>query len=159
MELFVVCCAGTFILPLWIGLKLFSEAQRHRGSLLFMAALFTLKPLLATPMWILLYSSGGSSPTLLSVTLSILPAVVITTALVMAFRNVFANPSVRPKAWALLALDWVRWGCTLMLMLLGLTNSSLAVVFVPLSLLMPSIYAIVAYRLTSNVIELPSYEA
>jgi hypothetical protein len=152
--LFLACCAALIILPLWVGIKLIGEAQRGRDSLYLMAGLFTLKPMLATPLWAALYGIRGR-PSLFTVFLSILPAVLITTALVLIFRKVFAGPH-RSKAWGLLALDWVRWGSTLLMMLSSLTESELALVFMIASLLMPSLYAIVAYRITSKVIEYPA---
>jgi hypothetical protein len=155
--IFLACCGALFILPLWVGLKLIGEAQRARDSLYLMAGLFTLKPLLATPLWFALYGNGGRAPTLLNVCASILPAVLITTALVMVFRKVFANPAMRPKAWILLVMDWARWGSTLLMMLAAPTGTA-AIVLIPASLLMPSVYAVVAYRITSKVIEHPVSE-
>jgi hypothetical protein len=156
MESFVLCCAGVFITPLWIGLKLVGEAQRGRDSLYLMAALFTLKPLLATPLWVALYGSRGV-PTLFNAMLGILPAVVFTTALVILFRPVFAGAQ-RSKAWTLLYLDWARWGSTLLMTLLALDNSMAGIYLLPVSLLMPTVYAIAAYRITSRVIEYPTAE-
>jgi hypothetical protein len=155
--IFLACCAALFILPLWVGIKLIGEAQRGRDSLYLMAGLFTLKPLLATPLWAVLLGFR-SMPSILTVFLSLLPAVLLTTAIVVIFRPVFANKSLRSKAWLLLGLDWVRWGNTLLLSLQTPIASRAALVHAIAGLLLPTVYALVAYKIASSVIEYPVSE-
>jgi hypothetical protein len=154
MGYFYLCCAATFITPLWIGIKLIGQAQRRRDSIVLMAALFTLKPLLATPLWAVLLGFRGT-PSIVTIFLSLLPAVLLTTAIVVIFRPVFANKSLRSKAWRLLALDWVRWGNTLSMSLLTPIESGVALVLAIAGLLLPTVYALVAYKIASSVIEYP----
>jgi hypothetical protein len=135
----VLLCAMPFILPLTIGLAL----VRRAPGVSRLAGWLTLKPLLATPLWLLLgaatFSGNWSRPSL-AYALTALPGVGLTLVLVWVFRSEVRWRGIGPL-WLLLVLDTLRWGSSFLLGLVGAAKINLLLI----SLAMPTVFAISAW--------------
>jgi hypothetical protein len=105
-----------FILPVILGLAIFASYRRDRLSQL--AGLFAFKPVIATPLWAILFAltarllsplAPGREPYPLSPLyfLTLFPGVILTLLIVIAFRQLFMTGS--KLAYSLLVLDVMRW--------------------------------------------------
>ena len=144
---YTACMAPLLLMPAVIGIVLL--AAYGRDPLSRMAAFFTLKPVVASPLWgaILVwtgsYNLNGSDPAFL---LSMLPGAILTLWIVWIFRSLFRGPQSR---WALilLGLDGVRWSNSLFFSwsphpVLGMVSASIAT-------MLPTLYAFVALAVIS----------
>ena len=101
-------------LPALVGvILLLAYLRSARGGddrLVLLAALLTLKPIVATPIWLFILNlSAYPLPSLpLAVLLSLLPGVGLTAVILVLFRPMFMEPGRTPPR-ILLALDCVRW--------------------------------------------------
>jgi hypothetical protein len=134
--------APLLVMPAVIGIVIL--AAYGRDPLSRMAAFFTLKPVVAAPLWgaILIwtrsYNLNETGPAFL---LSMLPGAILTLLIVWKFRSLFRGAQSR-WAWILLGLDGVRWSNSLFLSwsphpVLGMVSVSVATV-------MPTLCALVA---------------
>jgi hypothetical protein len=132
-----------FILPILIGpiiLRVF-----RRDNLRRLAGLFTLKPVLATPLWAAAYLVGDTltGSYWIGYALSMLPALVLTLLIVRSCRQAFATD--RSMALLLLAGDAVRWLNTLAWQVLSedIGFSTLDPYYLA-GLILPNLYALMA---------------
>ena len=139
---YTACMAPLLVMPAVIGIVLL--ATYGRDPLSRMAAFFTLKPAVASPLWgaILIwtrsYNLNESSPAFL---LSMLPGAILTLIIVWKFRSLFRGPQSR-WAWILLGLDGVRWSNSLYFS--SSPHPVLGMVSVGIATMMPTLYALVA---------------
>src|SRR5215475_9008649 len=114
LFLIYLACASVFVIPLILGIILF---RRCKDGLGIMAVWLTLKPLLTTPLWILILGLFNENH-VIAVFASILPGALLSLAAFKAFRPLFGHSQTRWTARRLLILDCVRWLNTLAIMLL-----------------------------------------
>jgi hypothetical protein len=148
--------AGTLIVglvvfgaPLFIGIGLL--VRKNKTAFGWYAALLTLKPLVATPVWYVILAnsleSGGLGILLM------LPGAVLTILLVAACRDAFSHYTTAESARRLLVLDCARWITSGLWALVGVgfgggyNNSWLSVCVCGsalVALVLPTIFAFVA---------------
>jgi hypothetical protein len=130
-----------FTLPVIIGPILLLKFRDELGK---MAAWFTLKPLLATPLWIvslfMIDSSSSLNPKILQ-TLTMLPAILLTLLLVLRFRKVI--PMESKSAAVLIILDALRWLNTYIWLATG-GKPYLQDPFLLAGWILPNLYAVIA---------------
>jgi hypothetical protein len=133
------------ILPFVTGLLMLILLRKDKLSLL--AALFTLKPVIAYPIWwrlaILLTvdpPEGMSAP--ISSFLSILPAILLTAVIVFPFRALFKQEWL---SWVWLGGDVLRWTNTFLLFAFPFSTGAM----LGFGLMFPSIYALLALVIVS----------
>jgi hypothetical protein len=131
-----------FILPLIIGLALVWRTTT--SGLSHLCGWLTLKPLVATPLWLVLVAAtftGNWSRPSLAYGLTAIPGIGLTIMLVWIFR---AEIDWRPSSpiWLLLVLDTLRWGSSF---LLGLHTAEV-ISLILISLAMPTVFALCAWR-------------
>ncbi len=139
-----------FAVPLIIGLILL--IRHGKSPLGRMAGLFTLKPLLATPLWISLFDelSHGHLPAALMALLSVIPAIILTILIVLPCRQAFAVDA--KIAGVLVAGDALRWlNCFFFLLLNEATSPLMLLVSLPIGLILPTGYAIMALILVLQI--------
>jgi len=137
-------CSIPFWLPAGLGLYLWLNRPHALGR---MAALLTLKPILATPLWLAILSAEPQ-PSPLRAGLSALPGLTLTLLIVWACRSVFSGSTAGP-AWSLLGLDGLRWlnSAALALTVSGRysqATGSLACLMAQIGLALPSLFALAA---------------
>lgn len=144
-------------IPLWIpgviGLYLLANRRNELG---LMAGLLTLKPILTTPLWVLIISflqrdGVAAAPIALY---SILPGASLTVMTLVIFRPLFFG-SRSTLARMLILLDCMRWVNSYLLTRIaslpyGYSEAmgSMACVFALLGLIFPTAYAVVALTTT-----------
>ena len=144
---YMVCMAPLLLMPAVIGIVIL--AAYGRDPLSRMAAFFTLKPVVASPLWgaILIWTRSHnlneSDPAFL---LSMLPGAILTLLIVWKFRSLFRGAQSR-WAWTLLGLDGVRWSNSLFLS--SSPHPVLGMVSVGIATAMPTLYALVALAVAS----------
>ena len=157
--------AGQFLnlflysIPFWVpaAIGLYLVAKRPT-DLSLMAGLFTLKPIVTTPIWFAIISSLLSTPNEkleLAHFLSILPGASVTVMIVIVFRRLFSGPR-SGSARVLLVLDCIRWLNSFLIVLPygGNTQSgSLVCIFAFIGLTMPTVFAVIALMISLNRIE------
>ena len=143
---FLPILAPFMIAPLIIGKQLL--ARNSASALPQFAGWLTLKPLITTPIWLLLVGLTFSgdwfkpSPAYL---LTALPGIIGTLIIVASYRSELCWSC--GAEWVLLVLDTVRWGCSL---LWGLSAQSNGLGCALIGLMLPSIYAGVAWILCNT---------
>lgn len=172
MENFVGFLVATlpFWIPVLIGLSL--VVRDSTDGLARMAGLLTLKPILTTPIWYVIWASLdsffsqipalastplGAGLTLLTALVlrrlipalaSILPGASLTLLTAQVFRSRLSGPRAR-DARLLLVLDCVRWLNSFLLVLTVSSDSELASCICSYAALiglgLPTVYAVVAY--------------
>ncbi len=100
-----------FTIPLIAGIVIF---KNHRQDVLSLAGgVFAVKPIIATPLFILILNNLPDSAPESAHYLSLLPAVLLTLAIIFFFRRLFGS---NPAAFSLLIFfDVLRWLNTLIL--------------------------------------------
>ena len=145
---YTACMAPLLLMPAVIGIVLL--AAYGRDPLSRMAASFTLKPVVAAPLWgaILIWTGSfnrnGSDPAFL---LSMLPGGILTLFIVWKFRSLFRGPQPH-WAWILLGLDGVRWSNSLFFS--SSPHPVLGMVSVGVATMMPTLYALVALAVATR---------
>jgi|GEM_PF-1653888 len=139
------------LLPFLAGLLMLFFFRKDKMSLL--AALFTLKPVAAYPIWWWLFSllQNANFPDWLSALespllsfLPLVPAILLTAMIVFAFRTLFKQ---RWLAWLWLGGDILRWLNTFILFAFpgnSETSSSVMLIVFTFGLVFPSFYALLA---------------
>jgi hypothetical protein len=143
-----------FWIPAVIGLYLVAN---RRNELSLMAGLLTLKPILTTPLWLLIISSlqGAAGVHLFLPVLSILPGAGLTALAFVIFRSLFYGPR-STSAMLLIVLDCMRWINSGLLTATGSSYnvfSSSACFFAFVGLIFPTAYAVVALTTTMTTHE------
>lgn len=146
-----------FTIPLIIGIILLVKYFSNRKSghpIHLLAALFTLKPLLATPAWLLITDSLGAG-NMFTLSMSILPGVGLTALIVFAFRSTYFR-LIQQIPRRLLIFDCVRWLNTFLALGIALAGGLPVAAFVSLpmafvGMAIPTIYAIFAYSSTRDL--------
>jgi len=98
-------------IPFWIPAAIGLYLVRHRrNELSLMAGLLTLKPILTTPLWLMILSflDGRAGGEALIPLLSTLPGASLTVLTLAIFRPLFFGSGATP-ARMLIALDCMRW--------------------------------------------------
>ncbi len=142
----MVFAVPALILPLILGIIILFAYRTRLGRLL---AAFSLKPVIATPLWASLIAWAISYPNLAEtnsplITLSLLPGVVLTLIIVLIFKDLYRP--VRGIPYLFLALDLFRWLDTYA-MVRSLYPDGISLLFIALALgaiLLPSAYAVLA---------------
>jgi hypothetical protein len=128
-------------IPFWIpaaaGLWLCINRRNDIGRL---GGLLTLKPLLATPIWLFILATTSHPQT--RFVLSLLPGACLTLLIVVTYRRLLYGPHAK-IVWTWLSLDCIRWlsGC---LIYLPSGDTSMLCLAGSLGLTMPTIFAVVA---------------
>jgi hypothetical protein len=138
-------CAIPFWIPMGIGFYL---VLTRPNRLSLMAGLLTLKPIVATPIWLaILANSFNSVPHRIELAhfLSVLPGASLTLAVVIVFRSLFSGPRAG-IARTLLVLDCARWLNSFFMVLpfSSRGNGVFGVILALLGLTLPTVFAIVA---------------
>jgi len=145
------CTLPFLLVPLAIGAYLLSRSST--SPLTYFMALLTLKPLLATPLWLLLVQLSVD-PTwtdpIPKVGLYSLPGIGLTLLIVWACRARLKGQPAGIIA-ILLVLDTFRWGSTVITQAGYRPPPPTGEILFILSLTMPSIFAIVAWLLSRNL--------
>jgi hypothetical protein len=136
-----------FIVPAIVGFYLLVSSRGN--GLRRMAGWLTLKPIVATPIWIAILDSITSRWDA-SIILTIIPGAGLTLLIMLAFQPLLFGPQRSSTAWWLIKLDCVRWINSFVLLALEPTPSGslLAPVVcgtVVLGLTMPTLFAIVVW--------------
>ena len=140
------------VLPLLVGIYLLIRSTS--SPLNFFLGLMTLKPLIATPLWLYILGSFIFRPsyqtTILDVVRQALPGISLTLLILLICRTKLKGQSIF-LIMALLILDTLRWGSSVLIFTpfflrdgASETNGTSWLSLVSLSLSMPSIFAIVA---------------
>jgi hypothetical protein len=139
LTLVMVFASPAFVLPLILGPIILYYYKDGTGKL---AGWFTLKPLLATPLWVITAVLLGdlNLPLGLIAALSLAPAVLLTLLIVWRFRRSFQVDSRIP--FAFVAADALRWLNTFTLIHFG--STTLNDPFFLLGWILPNAYAIMA---------------
>ena len=136
-----------FWIPAVVGLYL---VVKRPGPLSLMAGLLTLKPIVATPIWVALLQNAYADRLTPAQFLSILPGAGLTLIAFMAFRPLFSGPQAG-NARILLVLDIARWlNSFLMLLPYPQAVGTLACIFAPIGLGLPTLFALVAVTLSTG---------
>lgn len=142
------------IVPLIIGIRILNRAPA--GSFAQMCGLFTLKPILATPLMLSFAGAIGSGmrdlATLPIVLILAAPGIVISLVLLLIYRSA-AWREGRELLFFLLLLDCIRWGSTTLAFALsrapGLAGGMEGVLgFTGIG--MPTVFAIFAWMLAQT---------
>ncbi len=136
-----------FLIPAAVGLYLLISWP---GSLGLMAALLTLKPIVATPIWVAIIQGFSISTDRLQPAhfLSLLPGAGLTLLIVLVFRPLFSGPQAG-SALILVAIDCARWLNSFLLILPYGDNSGgilIRCISALLGLALPTVFAVVALR-------------
>ena len=107
LSLVIIVFGAPLIVPIIIGTILLIRSKKHRFGLL--AAIFTLKPIIAYPVWFFAYNNYYDNRNI-SVTslIAILPGVVLTLIIIYQFRSLFILKTNHWVAWLLLSFDVLR---------------------------------------------------
>lgn len=140
-------------IPFWIpaAIGLYLVANR-RNEFSLMAGLLTLKPILTTPLWLMIISALQGSAVIhaLIPLFSILPGASLTFIAVAIFRRLFFGPMLT-SAMLLIVLDCLRWINSGLLTAVGSSYNaiaSMACIFGLIGLIFPTAYAVVALTTT-----------
>jgi hypothetical protein len=133
--------------------------RENADALTRMAGLLTLKPVFTTPLWwLILYST--TPVTQVATTLSILPGAGLTLLTLYMFRSILFGRGMHRAAWLLIVLDCIRWSNSYIIALSSYDAyqpqrnalvGTLAQFSGIIGLLMPSLFALVAWRMTAKV--------
>ncbi len=126
------------LLPLIVGMIILISSRGDRFGRF--AGLFTLKPLVATPIWAFILSlpPGWESASAIQQVLSLIPGFGLSLIIVLAFRDLFRSATL--FACIFLAVDVIRWLNTY----LWLRNVNHDGGFLLLACVLPSAYALMA---------------
>jgi hypothetical protein len=149
VELYIqVMIIPALIGILLLGKYLLSKSAGRRFDLI--AALLTLKPLVATPIWLMILNELFLSPDFTHawrVALSIVPGAGLTAFIVLVFRSSFTASGIS-RTRLLLMLDCIRWLNSFFLVILfstlALSDFFLPVIMSWLGVLMPTIFTLSA---------------
>ncbi len=142
-------------IPFWIpaAIGLYLVANR-RNDLSLMAGLLTLKPIIATPLWLVIISSlqGSTVGDALIPLGSILPGASLTVLALAIFRPLFFG-SRSTSARMLIVLDCIRWINSCLLTGANFRPykdaiGPLACIFALIGLIFPTAYSVVALTTT-----------
>ncbi len=142
-----------FWIPAAIGLYL---VVHRRNDLSFMAGLLTLKPIITTPLWLVIISSleGSTVGRALTPLCSILPGAGLTVLALAIFRPLFTGSKSTP-ARMLILLDCMRWINSCLLTGTGSllysyydATGPLICIFALIGLIFPTAYSVVALTTT-----------
>lgn len=142
------------VIPALVGIFLLRQYLVSRDAekiFDLIAAILTLKPLVTTPIWLMILNvlSAYDYPMrALYIALSILPGAGFTALIVVIFRSSFLVSGIN-RTRKLLVLDCIRWlNSFFMIVLLstplGLANLFLPILMAQFGLVMPSFYALFA---------------
>jgi len=107
-SLVIIMFGVPLIAPIIIGVILLIRFKKYRFGLL--AAIFTLKPIIAYPIWFFVYSNYYDNRNIfLAASMAILPGVVLTLIIIYKFRSLFNFKINNWAAWLLLSFDTLRW--------------------------------------------------
>lgn len=148
-ELYIqVMTIPTLIGILLLGKYFAFKSASRRFDLI--AALLTIKPLVATPIWLLILNEPFPSADFTHAwraALSIVPGAGLTAFIVLVFRSSFTAPGIN-KPRIILMLDCIRWLNSFFLVILfstlALSDWFLPVIMSWLGVLMPTIFALSA---------------
>ena len=163
-ALFVILCVVTLTLPAIIGIILITRFGKDK--LVRLIALFTLKPIVAYPLWLLIRFNlspirfglmpglpNPSEDILLDVKASLfalIPAVALTLGILLVFWQSFQAKS----AWLFLVGDAIRWLYAFFVSVTIFnypTNPPyLGLLFIIVGSLFPSVYAVVALTFVNS---------
>lgn len=149
-------CSIPFWLPAGLGVYLWLNRPHALGR---MASLLTLKPILATPVWLVILSAEPQ-PSPLRAVLSALPGLALTLLIAWMYRPVLSG-STAGAAWSLLGLDCLRWlnSAALALAASGSYSraaGSLMCLMAQIGLALPSLFALAALAVSVSPGEAPS---
>jgi len=143
-------------IPFWIPAAIGLYLVRHRqNELSLMAGLLTLKPIITTPLWLMIISflQGRAVGEALIPLCSILPGASLTVLALVAFRSQFYGSGATP-ARVLIVLDCMRW-INSSLCLGGIdalpynqATGTLTCIFALIGLIFPTAYSVVALTTT-----------
>ncbi|MCP4595270.1 hypothetical protein [Neptuniibacter sp.] len=154
MVCIVAPAAPSLLIAAIIGFRILSESRNRFAT---MAGLFTLKPIIATPLWAIIAEFNFGRPIHVGVfelehLFPMIPGVGLTILIVIAFWPLFLRYK---SAFVLLGLDIVRWGNSY---LLQRSADQLFLVTIIVGLAMPAVFAVVAHMLVRESAELNSVE-
>jgi len=152
MEILLLLLMPLFVLPLIVGIHLMRTSSPHTP--VQMIAIFTLKPILATPILFSLIAIFGQSLPRSQLPLFVfcaLPGVILTCAILFVYRAALRSAGAGPLLFILLC-DGLRWGSTALgfAFAQGRPTSDLAGIGL-LGVAMPSLFALVALALAKAV--------
>lgn len=149
MALVIIALCGVAVfLPIILGIRLFLRTDDPYFSRF--AGLLTLKPLLATPIWMMIGSATATAPRA-PIVLTLLPGIGLTVLLLIAYKDVLRDETTRQSAIVLLVLDCVRWINSFIMLLSASTPASGLLIFVAIAL--PGVFALVASWIAGNLSE------
>jgi hypothetical protein len=141
-----------YTLPFWVpGLAGVYLCVTRRSRISRLAGLLTLKPILATPIWLAILGSD-LSPAIVKPIASVLPGMGLSLLIVVVYWRLLSDPNAG-AARILLGLDCLRWLNSAALAfssggyLFALTPSVVCI-FAPLGLVLPTVFAVVALTLS-----------
>ena len=147
----LLCFIPILIVPFFAGISILNN--QRKTPLRIMAGILTLKPIVLTPILVMLDSTFYS----LNPGLAMSPAIIVTAVIVFAFRSLFFGYEARRAAWLLLALDTLRWLSTLGLSSVDFLSDPVWLFWlfgIP-SIAMPTVFAVVALIIADQEAECP----
>jgi hypothetical protein len=123
----------------------YSVSRRPAHRLDLLAALLTVKPIVATPIWLAIVFPPPWNNWFLRVILGLLPGAGLTGLIVIIFRPLFSGRGITAPR-ILLAFDCIRWLNSFLLALLFFAPFSVGLLapMIAAGLFLPSIYAAAA---------------
>ncbi len=128
---------AALVLPFGIGLVILIFLGGHRYGTL--AGLFTLKPILATPLMMPMVVPWLLFPSATTAALLVVPGIVLTLIILRSFRQLYRPFSAVP--YVLLLGDVLRWLSTFLIFVLLSEDPK---PYFPIGYILPSVYAIMA---------------
>lgn len=151
----VVLCGAAILLPFIMGVRM-SMSYSNTWFPQF-AGLMTLKPLLATPIWLLI-CSATSVISGVGILLTLIPGIGLTLWIGWAYRSLLKDENTRQAAIWLYVLDAVRWINSFLILIASGTyvriaplSSGVSGNFAFVGIVLPSIFALVANNLAQRV--------
>jgi len=152
--LLALLCMPTAIIPLIVGIHLIRRGADNPFAQF--AGLLTLKPLLATPLWVMSASTLRYGETN-GLPLTLLPGAGLTLFLMLLYHTLLFGEDAVRAAWWLIVLDCVRWLNSFAMLIMGgayirIPSEFLGTncILVVAALLLPTIFAWVANTLADN---------
>jgi hypothetical protein len=149
----ILSCSSVFLIPGIVGFIILRH--QPQDELTRMAGWLTLKPILTTPLCLVILGLLYQTP-VLGAFASVLPGALLSLMASMTYAPAFDYPETSRAAKRLLILDCARWLNTLVGFLLlgglgrpswtsGPPSASLASVLLLVAFALPTIFAVVAY--------------
>lgn len=147
--LYVKLWAPALLAPLLVGIYLLVQKTRRQK----LAGWFVIKPVITTPLFLLIMTIIAFSPYWGNHSLerftAMLPAVLFTALLAVLFHDLYRPANAR-LIIVLHGMDVLRWGAVLLIVLFIDRGEPFLAPFVLMALALPTLYALVAWMMVKR---------